>query len=228
VTSQPDESVKPGSANTCTPPRFGKTFRVGGALAFLLGVVISAALIAYHNFSTVVEAVQQIGWGLGLIIAIYFLTIAFNSFVWLALFYPERLGFIKILLALRWIRESINYLLPSALAGGDIVGIRLLVAHGRDVSTATAVIVADKTLEAAGLFFSALASIFILLTTGEDHGSAYWAIRGLAVIAVMLIAFLLGQRWGMLGVQTEIAEEIFAQALAGALGRDKGFHAHLS
>jgi putative membrane protein len=150
------------------------------------------------DFFAVAQAIRQIGWGLGFVIAIYFIGIAFNSFAWRAIFHSEWPGLIKILLPLRWIRESINYLLPSAVFGGDIVGGRLLVARGYDMNTTTASIVVDKTMEATGLFFFVLAGIFILLEQGGNYSIAHWAVRGLAAISAMLIGFLLAQRWGFL------------------------------
>jgi len=224
MTSPPDEKATPASTNNCRPARRGKTFRVGGALAFLAGVFLSAALVAYHNFSAVAEAVQRIGWGFGLIISLYFLGIALNSSAWLTLFRRESLGFIKILLALRWIREAINYLLPSAFVGGDVVGIRLLAEHGPDVSTATAVTIADKTLEAAGLFFFALAGIFILLWRGVNYGNVHWAIPGVAAIAVMLIAFLLAQRWGLLRLVDKAVSKLVGKCGGMPNSKDTSIH----
>ena len=84
-----------GGADTCKTDRQIKTFRFGGAVAFLVGVCISASLVACHNVSAVTEAVQRIGWKLGSIIAIYFLAAAINSFAWLPLFRSEQLGFIR-------------------------------------------------------------------------------------------------------------------------------------
>jgi putative membrane protein len=224
VTSQPDENSEPRGADTCKPDRRSKTVRFGVALAFLVGVGISASLIAYHNFSAVVEALHRLGWKLGIIIAIYFLGVAINSFAWLTLFRSEPLGFIRKLFVTRWIRESINYLLPSAVVGGDIVGIRLLVARGCDASITTAVTVADKTLEAAGLFFFVLAGIFILLTQGGNNGSIHWAIRGLAAISAMLIVFLLAQRWGLLRVADKAVSKLVGKCGGTPGGQNVSIH----
>jgi Lysylphosphatidylglycerol synthase TM region len=198
MTSGSSNSSKQRSAGACDTAPQGKAFRMRVAVIFLVGVGISAALIAYHSFFGVARGVREVGWGLGFIIAIYFLGIALNSLAWRGLFHSERPGLIKTLFPLRWIRESINYLLPSAVFGGDIVGGRLLVGRGYDMNTTTASIVVDKTLEAAGLFFFVLAGIFILLEQGGNHGIAHWAVRGLAAISALLIAFLLAQRWGFL------------------------------
>ena len=161
---------------------------------------------------------------MGIIIAIYFLAVAINSYAWLTLFRSEQLGFIRMLFAFRWIRESINYLLPSAVVGGDIVDIRLMVARGRDAGTATAVTVADKTLEAAGLFFFVLAGIFILLTQVGNNGGMHWAILGLAAIAAMLIVFLLPQRWGLLRVADKAVLKLVGKCGGTSNAEDMSIH----
>ncbi len=198
ASSRSGKRYKKGDADSCAPASQGRAIRLRIALVFLVGVAISAALIAYHNFAAVAQAVRQVGWGLGLIIAIYFLGIALNSFAWRVIFPSGSHGLIKVLLPVRWIRESINYLLPSAVFGGDIVGGRLLVKRGCDVNTSTATIVVDKTVEAVGLFLFASTGIFILLAGGADHGIMHWAVRALTAISAMLVAFLIAQRLGFL------------------------------
>lgn len=118
VRSEPEDS------ETCKAARKGKAFRRGSILALLVGTAISAALIAYHSFSAVYDVARRIGWGSGFIIALYFSGTVLNSLAWRVLFRSERPGLAGILLILRWIRDSINYLLPSAFLGGDIVGAR--------------------------------------------------------------------------------------------------------
>jgi putative membrane protein len=173
--------------------------------------------MAYYNFSAITGAARRIGWGLVLIMAIYFSGIAFNSLAWRMLFVPERPGLIKILFIVRWIRESINYLLPSALLGGDVIGARLLVARGRDVSTVSGTVVADKTLEAAGLFFFSLTGLLIMLGRRGNISLKHWEVLGLAGISAVLIIFLMAQRWGMLRVADKIVSKL-ARKCGGALG----------
>jgi putative membrane protein len=222
VKSGSGNSSKQRSAGACEPTPQGKAFRIRVAAVFLVGVGVSAALIAYHSFLGVARGVRRVGWGLGFIIALYFLGIALNSLAWRGLFQSERPGLFKTLFPLRWIRESINYLLPSAVFGGDIVGGRLLVGRGYDMNVTTASIVVDKTLEAAGLFFFVLAGIFILLGQGGNDGIAHWAVRGLAVISALLIAFLLAQRWGFLRLVDKAEQRLAGKC--GVMPEDTDLH----
>jgi putative membrane protein len=202
VTSQTDEGSKPAgpdNTDTCETAPQRKAFRLWGTLALLAGIAISSALIAYHNVSTIAQTVWHIGWGLGIILAIQFTSYALNGFAWRMLFRSGEARLTRTLLVLRWIRESINYLLPSALLGGDVVAVRQLTVKGQDMNTASAGVVVDKTLEASGLFFFALTGIFTLLALGRKNtGIAHSAILAAAAILVVLMIFLAAQRWGLL------------------------------
>jgi putative membrane protein len=175
-----------------------KTFRIGGMLALLVGVAVSAALIAIHSFSAVAETAQKIGWGLIPVLALQCSGIALNGFGWRMLFRAERPELANILITLRWIRESINYLLPVARLGGDIVAVRMLVARGRDMNTASAGVIVDKTVEVFSLLLFALSGLFLLLGKGGNPGITHWAVRAMIVICAIVIALLLAQRWGLL------------------------------
>ncbi|MBT0895062.1 flippase-like domain-containing protein [Geobacter hydrogenophilus] len=184
------------------------TFRLGSLLILLGGVGVTTALVAYHNFSSVIEAAHRIGWGFALVLLIQVSGIALNGLAWRALFRSEKSGFTNTLFILRWIRESINYLLPVGRLGGDMVAVRLLAARRRDVNTAAASVVADKTLEVLGLFLFAVAGFVILFESGVNSNSArYWAIRALGATFAVLVAFLAAQRWGLLNLVDRVVKK---------------------
>ncbi len=178
----------------------GRAARIGVYIALFVGAALSTALIAYNSFASVGNALWRIGWGLVLIVILHLAAVVFCGFAWRVLFSPGLPAETKLLVVLRWIRESINTLFPVARIGGDIVGVRLLVAHGFEVKLASASIVADRTVEVLSLFFFALSGAFLLL----EHGSATYfsrlAITGLAVIFALVIVFLAAQRWGLLRI----------------------------
>lgn len=218
VTSGSDDSPQTGNGSTCEPSPHGKSIKIGGILALFFGVSISAALIAYHDFSAVARGAKRIGgWGLGLILVIQFSGIALNGLGWRALFRSDRQGFTKILIILRWLRESINYLLPVARVGGEVAAVRVLVSRGYDVNTSTAGLVADKTMEVLGLFFFAMAGLIIVFEYDRDSSMEHWAIRALGMVFAILIAFIAAQRWGLLKLVNKVVDR-----LAGRCGRVHG------
>ncbi len=184
--------------------RQGRAVRIWVALGFLAGAVISVVLVTRHNFFSTIGEVRKVGWGFSSIIALYFAGIVLNGFAWRMLFRPGRPGPVKVLIAMRWVRESINYMVPTASFGGDVLGGRLLVMWGQDMSTTTGSIVVDKTLEAASLFFFAFAAAFILLEDGGSYKIAHWAVLALTAMSAMLAAFLLAQRMGFLNLLDKV------------------------
>jgi putative membrane protein len=212
-----DNASKKAPEGSCETSRHAKTFRAGGIIALIIGAAISTALIINHNVSSVLEAFGRVGWGFTLIFLIQISGFALNSFAWRALFRLERPGFIYTLLVLRWIRESINYLLPVARLGGEMVAVRLLAVRGRDVNTAIASIVVDKTLEFLGLFFFALPGIIFLSEHGGNGSIRHWAVQALGFLFVLLIVFLAAQRWGLLKVVDKLVKKFFGTC-AGLYG----------
>ena len=222
--SESDKVSSGEHADTCESSRHEKALKIGTTLALLVGAAISAALIVYHNFSSVFEAARRIGWGLSLTIAISFLGTALHSFAWRVLYRDERAGLAKLLFIVRWIRDSLNYLLPSAVLGGDIVGVRLLVTRGHDLNATSAIIVVDKTLETAGLFFFGLAGTITLLGRGGHYTLAHLALLGLAVIAAMVTALLMAQRWGLLRVVDRAVLKLAGKCGGKSTNKGMGIH----
>ena len=212
-----DDKGRGISAGTDDARRRGKTAKISAIIALLAGLTLSAALIAYHSFASVGQAVWRIGWGLALIVVIHLIAVACCGVAWRALFRSGRPAEIKLLIILRWVRESVNTLLPVARIGGDIVGVRLLVTRGTDINLASAGVVADRTVEVLSQFLFAGAGVFLLLERGSGRDFVHPAILSLCAIAAVLFIFLAAQRWGLLRVV-----EKAVQKLAGKCGVDCG------
>ncbi len=214
-----DEKLKQGDESTCGTAREVKKFRLWGAFALLVGIAVSIALIAYNDFYAVAGAVWKVGWGLGYIVAIQILGIVLHGFAWRILFPLAQPPCKKMLIPARWIRDALNYLLPSAVLGGEVVGVRLLVARGCDINTSSASVAADKTLEIMGLFFFASIGIIIFLEHESNAYMAHWAISGLVVLSAVIAAFLLSQRLGLLKLIDKVILK-FAGNCGGRYGEE--------
>jgi len=205
-------------------PQSGRMMRTWVIFALLAGLTISTALIAYHSFSSVGGAVWRIGWGLVVIVAFHFLAVVFCGIAWRVLFSPEWHVPAKILIVLRWIRESINTLLPVVRVGGDIVGARLLVLRGTRVDVAGASIIADRTVEVFSQFFFSVAGVLILMERGVNHDLVRWSILSLMVIFPVLIAFILAQRLGFLRFAEKIVLKFIRRGRGPSGNRNMSIH----
>ena len=193
-----DEKLIERDEISCGTARRGKKFHLWGTFALLVGIAVSIGLIAYNNSYAVAGAVWRVGWGVGFVVAIQVLCVVLNGLAWMILFPLANPACKKILIPARWIRDALNYLLPSAVLGGEVVGVRLLVARGCDINTSSASVVADKTLEITGLFFFVLTGIIIFFEHESNSYITHWLISGLVVVSAVLAVFLLSQRWGLL------------------------------
>jgi putative membrane protein len=175
-----------------------KIYNLGGVIAVVAGITICVGLVVHNNASFILDALQETGWGFPIIFLIQVLSILCGGLAWRSLFHADRPGFTRSILVIRWIRESINYMLPVARLGGEMAAVRLLVMRGHDVNLSIASLVVDKTVEFFSLFLFALPGLIFLLRNGEDGGIRYWTACAMAALVVMLIIFLAAQRWGLL------------------------------
>ncbi len=174
--------------------------RVGVIFSLFAGLLISIALIVYYSLPGIVAALWTIGWRLSIIVLVHVAAVVLCGLAWGPLLLSETRARLKILISLRWVRESVNTLLPVARVGGDIVGGRLLAIHGIKPNVVAASIVADRTAELLSLFFFSAAGVISLLGRATDHEVAHWAILGLIVLFLFFTAFFLALRAGLLRI----------------------------
>jgi putative membrane protein len=123
---------------------------------------------------------------------------------------------------MRWLRESINSLLPVAGVGGDVACARLAHLCGVPAKEAAASMVVDVTVGAATqLLFVVLGVALLLQHSTEPAVLAVAAavLAGIAVSIAAIVAFLVVQHRGMLAVSAKLAGSLLrSDRLAGAAG----------
>jgi len=97
-----------------------------GSLAAIFGLALLTGLTAYYGFASVTQAVASAGWGAVLVILIRAAALAAAGIAWWLLLMPVVACAPLPFVGVRFIRESINFLVPVALVGGDIIGARLV------------------------------------------------------------------------------------------------------
>ena len=141
------------------------------ALSF--GLALAIALIVWQGFDTVAAVLAVGGWSL-LILGLYQIAPLFLATLsWQPLLEPgarERLGSLSVV---TWIGLSVNWLLPVAQIGGDLLRARLLVLGGAGGATTAASVVVDKTIQAGAQIAYSLLGLFLLLAVAGTHVLAY-------------------------------------------------------
>jgi putative membrane protein len=164
--------------------------------------VAGAALLIYllvsHGLGDVARAVAAARWGV-LAVAIYHLLPLFlDTLSWWNLFPVESRPALPALFRMRWVGESVSYLLPTSSVGGDILRARLAALRGVPIAQAAASVLADITLGiCVQAFFTLLGLGLLILATGQAGIKISQVMGGVAVAAVAVGGFYTVQHIGL-------------------------------
>jgi putative membrane protein len=168
-----------------------------GLIAIALGGSAVIALVAYFGAQTVGAEVLRAGWAIPLTTALLFLELWLSALAWRRVTGADRPRLGR-WWRIRWIREAVNALLPTAQLGGNIVGIRLLMYRGVPGPQAGAGTILDLTLEAITQLLFTIAGFAVLAVMRPDAGWAAW-VQGAIIAGVLGIGgFIAAQRAGLM------------------------------
>ena len=181
--------------------------------------MLATILIADHGAAAILDAMLVIGWGLLAVTLFHLVPMMLANLSWRELLPRASRPGALALLWIRWIRESVNSLLPVAQVGGDLVCARLVHLHGVAGASAIASMVVDLTVSVlTQLLFVALGLALLLMRSLEPTVLAVaWGVAaGMGILLAAMATFLFVQRRGMF----EIAIRIGA-ALLGSNVRER-------
>ncbi len=149
-----------------------------------------------------------VGWGLVPIALFHAVPLALSSFSWRDLYPRSHSLGTGTMILFRWIRESINGLLPVGGVGGDFVVVRLSYLEGVPGASAAAAMVVDLTLGVITqlVFVMVGLALFVSRSTAPTVLTIAWSVLGgLTLMMVAVAIFLKLQHRGMFEVSTRIA-----------------------
>jgi putative membrane protein len=177
-----------------------KTATVCGGV---LGMLLATGLIAYQGLSEVLQSLAVAGWGLALVVLFHLLPLSLDALAWRSLTpHAERPVLATWALA-RWIRESVNGLLPVGQIGGQFAAVRTLMLYGVSGSTSVASVSVDITLGIATQILFTVSGIGLLLLDSDNPAAKTVlgaVLLGLSLLALGTAGFFLVQRRGLFGV----------------------------
>jgi len=173
--------------------------------AGIAGLVLVGLLIVRSGADEVAHAMLTLGWRLAPITLFHLLPLSLNALSWRELMPTSCRLNVASAGWIRWIRESINNLLPVASIGGDVAGVRLARLRGVGSAQAAASMVVDTTVGVVTQLVFVSAGVTLLMMRSTD-GAALLAARivliGIAVFAVAMTIFVWVQHRNMLFVST--------------------------
>ena len=179
-------------------------------IGMLLGLAVVTALVVWQGVATVGGALASIGWGMLLLLLVFPPHLVLGAISWRLLFEAGRAPPLGTTLYALWIGGSVNWLLPVATIGGELVKARLVMRRGVSGTDATASVVVDKTVQALSVLLWVLIGLGLLLWQRPDASLVVGVFVGLILFAVAVAVFLAMQRAGALGF------------LSGAIARYSG------
>ncbi len=192
-----------------------RVIRLVLSLAGLLGLALATYLVADHGAAAILAAMLAIGWGLVAVTLFHLVPMFLANLSWRELLPRESRPGAFPLLWIRWVRESVNTLLPVAQLGGDLVCARLVHIQGVPAASAIASMVVDLTVSVlTQLVFVALGLVLLLMRSLEPAVlTVVWGVAvGMAILVAAMTVFVLVQRIGMFDIAVRVG--------SGLLGRD--------
>ena len=163
-------------------------------VALTLGLLLAIGLIAWQGLDEVVAVLAVGGWALVLLGPYQFVPIVLSMLSWRRLLAPQPHHGTGRLTAISWIGLSVNWLLPVAQIGGDLVRARLLILKGSNGAQTGASVVVDKTVQAATQAGFSLLGVILLLAVAGTHALAYWTGGFVLALSIGLYIFWRLQR----------------------------------
>jgi putative membrane protein len=177
-------------------------------IAAAFGFALVIYLIVDSGAGEVARAMLVVGWGLLPITLFHFVPLFFSALSWRELLPLSSRPDVISITWIRWIRESINALLPVASVGGDIASARLAHLRGVPGAQAAASMVVDTTVGVVTQLVFVMVGATLLAIRSTEHAAVrvLWAeLIGICVFIVAVAAFVLFQHRSMFGRFVKLA-----------------------
>ncbi|MDX7950094.1 lysylphosphatidylglycerol synthase domain-containing protein [Lichenihabitans sp. Uapishka_5] len=190
----------------------------------LLGLAAAIALIGIFGAGSVWSAFEAVGWGAVLVMGVRAVETSGAGVAWAWLLPTGDRPRLGVFMLLRWLRESINCLLPVAQVGGDLIGARLLTFWRVPGGPAAASVIADLFVQTVTQFVFTLLGVGLLIAAVGDSALARWVLVGCALMAPALVGFFLAQRFGGFRLVERLLAKLARNPKWAALGGITSLH----
>jgi putative membrane protein len=188
---------------------------------FLIGgLVLLVFLIRELGASTVLHNLRLVGWGIVPIVGQELFAYLANTLGWMAAFPRPRPPIpLHHLLAARIAGDAVNYVTPTATLGGEFVRTRFLQGRAPGTSIVASVAVAKLGQTIGQIAFVIVGLAVILDDTPLPAPLRHGLLGGLAMLSVLALSLVVGQRRGMFAPLLRFAERLGLPARAPEFAR---------
>lgn len=184
------------------------------AIALAAGLALFITLLVWRGWPAVQalfdRAQLRIGW-----VALYYaapLLCATASWRWL--FMPGRGPKWHTAAHVTWVGLAVNWLMPVAQVGGEVVKVWLLARRRTSTDAAFASVVVDKTLQVATQVVFTIVGLALFLAERTQYELVIGIVTGMGLLAVGAGLFYRMQRRGLFAMVARLAEKFVSAARA--------------
>jgi putative membrane protein len=177
-------------------------------------------LIIDSGAAQVAHAMLVIGWGLIPITLYHLIPFTLSALSWRELLPAASRPDAGTIIWIRWIRESINSLLPVAAVGGDVASMRLIHLRGVPGAQAASSVIVDTTVGVTTQLIFVLSGVALLLMRSTDRNSLLVAgtvLLAMGVLFLAITAFVVLQHRGLFTAFAEFARRLMPGKWLSAL-----------
>lgn len=192
----------------------GQTIPTSLIIAAFFGFLLVVYLIIESGVAQIVHAMLVIGWWLLPITLYHLVPLTFSALSWRELLPVSSRPDVINVIWIRWIRESINALLPVAAIGGDIASVRLAHLRGVPSTQAAASMVVDTTVGVVTQLIFVVAGVGLLLIRSTERSALVVAASILISTGVLLVAiaaFVVVQHRGLFAGSANLARRLLPE-----------------
>jgi putative membrane protein len=175
----------------------GLGIRRASWFGLLAGLALFTGLIAWQSLETVVATLAEAGWGMFWLPAFFLLPLVLATASWLALYPPGASPRAPRGLYVSWIGLAVNWLLPVAQVGGELIRARLLLRRSQPMAVTVASLVGDKTLQVVTQILYTLLGLGLFLGQYAAGELALGVLLGVGLFTGLVAGFYRLQHAGM-------------------------------
>jgi len=171
-------------------------------------------LIVETGAAQVAHAMLVVGWWLIPITSFHLVPLVFSALSWRELIPAASRPYGFTVIWIRWIRESINSLLPVASIGGDVASVRLAHLQGVPAAQAAASMVVDTTVGVVTQLLFVLSGVGLLLLRSSERNTlviAAMVMVSTGILIVATVAFVFFQHRGLFAGFAKVAGSLLPE-----------------
>ena len=196
-----------------------RSMKQATTIAFLCGLAALVVLVAWQGVGDVAATVAQAGWGV-LWLPVYFMfPLGCATAAWWVLFPRGRRPRVFFSVYATWVGIAVNWLLPVAQIGGELVKVHLAAKRGVPTEDGFASVMADKTMQVSSQIVYAALGVAAFASRYTRGDLIAGVVVGSLLIGGGAFVFYRLQRRGVFAMVAGFAGRFTARA------RDADLHA---